>query len=963
MFNDQIKSMRPQFGVLGLLVWFVACPLWAGTVYLETFDGGAYELSGIAPDIAPADVVWEAGSEILADGTLGSQCTAYLPFEPEVGDVYEVIAEFDQDGDWAAVGFYDEEPDGDARMLENALLWGLVRENGDSEYDQAFMGPGTTDGLGNASASSAAKIRIRIETTSETEWVVTWIFDGNEDFEETINPEDYPIHYVAFGTNGYYTDVSGEILSFELRDSSNPYAASNPTPANEANDVYVQEILKWTPGDAAETRNVYLSTDMDSVTAGSDAALVAEALDVNELALDEPFELGVTYYWRVDEVNGFPDYGINEGEVWSFTAEPVGFVIDPNTIIAIASGQTSDDSGPEKTMDGSGLDEQGQHSTDSDDMWLVSLDDSSASWIQYEFEEICKLYEIEVWNANPIYESALGMGVCDANVEYSLDGNSWTSLGDPLQFNQATGTSAYTANTYVEMNGVFAKFVRITVLSQWGTIYNKAGLSEVRFYSIPTEARLPQPTDEASVTHMTVNLNWRSARDVSQHELYLGTDPNVLELVTTTTEVGYALTGLEYDRTYYWRVDEVIDEVTYSGPVWSFSTLEYVVVDDMESYDDEEGNEIFSTWVDSYDSYQSDDLGCMVGHKNTPYAEETVVHGGSQSMPYYFGVNSSTDATAEMTLDGEDWTVGGLSTLSLFVMGLRDNDTDVSLFVEINGKKRSADTYLAGGIWTQVNFDLSAFKANLSSVTSIVLGIEGSGEGQIYIDDIRLYREAATVVLPSDPGEDNLVVWYEMEDNLNDSAGTYDAASETDLSYEEGLEGFGSAVELDGAEDYVDMPIDSLVAGLGDSSLMGWIQIDEESTGSWQRLFDIGTGTENYLFISPRTSTAGNVRAAILLTDNESETGVTSDAALIEGWHHLAVVFDQGVMTLYVDGWSAGSVETEITPQDMGTTTQNWLGKSQWVDSDDLLMGMIDDFRIYNRGLSNAEIRYLAGDR
>ena len=331
-------------------------------------------------------------------------------------------------------------------------------------------------------------------------------------------------------------------------------------------------------------------------------------------------------------------------------------------------------------------------------------------------------------------------------------------------------------------------------------------------------------------------------------------------------------------------------------------------------------------------------------------------------MPYYFGVNSSTDATAEMTLADEDWTAGGLSTLTLFVLGLRDNDTNVSLFVEINGKKQSADTYLASGIWTQVNFDLSAFNANLSHVTSMVVGIEGSGAGRIYVDDIRLYREAPVVAQPSDPGEDNLVVWYEMEGNLNDSAGSYTATSETTLMYRDSLEGLGSAVELDGIDDLVNMPIGNLVAGLGDSSFMGWIQIDEASTGNWQRLFDIGTGTDNYLFISPRTGTGGSVRAAIRRTEDTEETGMTSDRSLSEGWHHLAVTFDAGVMTLYVDGSPAGRVETDITPQDMGITTQNWLGESQWED-DTLLMGMIDDYRIYNRGLNEGEIRYLAGDR
>jgi len=35
-------------------------------------------------------------------------------------------------------------------------------------------------------------------------------------------------------------------------------------------------------------------------------------------------EFGQSYYWRVDEVNGAPDFTTFKGDVWSFTTEPVG---------------------------------------------------------------------------------------------------------------------------------------------------------------------------------------------------------------------------------------------------------------------------------------------------------------------------------------------------------------------------------------------------------------------------------------------------------------------------------------------------------------------------------------------------------------------------------------------------------------------------------------------------------------
>ncbi len=67
-------------------------------------------------------------------------------------------------------------------------------------------------------------------------------------------------------------------------------------------------------------------------------------------------------------------------------------------------------------------------------------------------------------------------------------------------------------------------------------------------------------------------------------------------------------------------------------------------------------------------------------------------------------------------------------------------------------------------------------------------------------------------------------------------------------------------------------------------------------------------------------------------------------------------------MRLYVDGWLAASGPTTDLPADMGVTTQNWLGRSLWT-ADPYFMGLLDEFRIYNRALSDNEVRYLAGDR
>ncbi|UCD51857.1 MAG: LamG domain-containing protein, partial [Phycisphaerales bacterium] len=89
-----------------------------------------------------------------------------------------------------------------------------------------------------------------------------------------------------------------------------------------------------------------------------------------------------------------------------------------------------------------------------------------------------------------------------------------------------------------------------------------------------------------------------------------------------------------------------------------------------------------------------------------------------------------------------------------------------------------------------------------------------------------------------------------------------------------------------------------------------------------------------------------------------------SASTLPPGWHHLAVTIDSATMTasLYVDGALADSGETATLPKDLGTPTQNWLGRSQYA-ADGYFTGSLADLAIYNRALSAGEVRYLAGDR
>ena len=72
--------------------------------------------------------------------------------------------------------------------------------------------------------------------------------------------------------------------------------------------------------------------------------------------------------------------------------------------------------------------------------------------------------------------------------------------------------------------------------------------------------------------------------------------------------------------------------------------------------------------------------------------------------------------------------------------------------------------------WQQWNIDLASVGANLTNVTMLTIGIEGSGSGLLFVDDVRLYREAPSVAEPVDPGTAGLLLEYTFEGNTNDSS-------------------------------------------------------------------------------------------------------------------------------------------------------------------------------------------------
>jgi hypothetical protein len=444
----------------------------------------------------------------------------------------------------------------------------------------------------------------------------------------------------------------------------NPAMATLPVPAADAMDVLRDADLSWEPGIFAVTHDVYFSTDIDSVNDGT--ALVAEGLT------DAGFDPGrlafsTTYYWRVDEVNGAPDRTVYPGDVWSFTVEPETL---PVTGVSVTASSAALDSEPVRTIDGSGLSD-GAHDADLVNMWLTDMADVDGRWIQYDLGQAYKLQSAHVWNHNSQTESFLGYGIKEARIETSTDGETWTEFGI-VEIPQAPGKNSYTGSD-VALDGVLARYVKVTAVSNYSALgLAQAGLSEVQFSYIPVQAREPQPADGSATSGVDITLDWRAGREAAQHEVLFSEDKQAVidgsAVVGTTEDTSYDLGSLTLSTDYFWKINEVNEAETpavYEGDLWTFSTPTALVIDDMESYQPEEGLFIWETWVDGFGD---DDNGSVVGNGDDP--EYTEVYEGSQSLPMAYD-NTAPRSEATRSFDPPlDLTTGDPDSLDVYFKGL-----------------------------------------------------------------------------------------------------------------------------------------------------------------------------------------------------------------------------------------------------------------------------------------------------
>ena len=509
-----------------------------------------------------------------------------------------------------------------------------------------------------------------------------------------------PTHYLAGRLDDariYDEALTQDQIKVIMEGSGSLDLAYGPDPADGALLTQTWGTLRWAAGDFAASHDVYLGDNFEDIEGGLADTFVgnqtATMLVVGFPGFPVPDGLvpGTTYYWRVDEVNDADPNSPWTGKVWSFSIPPkTAYFPDP-----------------------------------ADGAEFVDLD------------------AIFTWTGG------YGSKLHTVYVGDNYDDVSNAAEGTPV------GVPSYDPGT-LEPEKVY--YWRV---DEFDAIETHKG--DIWAFTTPGAVGNPEPANGAVDVQMNTMLGWTAADNAASHELYFGADADAVRNATTASaeyigaralgSENYDPGGLDWDSSYAWRVDEVYPTGTVKGLVWSFTTADFILVDDFESYNDVDppdavSNRIFDKWIDGFGTTTN---GALVGNDLPPYAEQSIVHSGAQSMIYRYDNNLKTSEATLTLVYPRDWTAGGVARLSLWFRGASANAAE-RMFVALNGSAvvyhdDASATQTPG--WTEWVIDLQTFAGvALTNVNTITIGIGtknspvAGGSGQVYFDDIRLYRPA-----------------------------------------------------------------------------------------------------------------------------------------------------------------------------------------------------------------------------
>ena len=200
-----------------------------------------------------------------------------------------------------------------------------------------------------------------------------------------------------------------------------------------------------------------------------------------------------------------------------------------------------------------------------------------------------------------------------------------------------------------------------------------------------------------------------------------------------------------------------------------------------------------------------------------------------------------------------------------------------------------------------------------------------------------------------------LVARYTFDGNTSDSSGNANHATATGSpTFVAGK--YGSALNLNGTNQYAMVPA-GIMASVTNFTIAAWVYWN--GGGAWQRIFDFGNDTTQYMFLSP-SSGSGTLRFAITTNGAGGEQILQTSPLPVGQWQHVAVTHNGNTARLYTNGVFAVSGTVTIAPASFNPALSN-LGASQYADP--LFNGRLDELFIYNYALSDTEITRLMNNQ
>jgi hypothetical protein len=490
---------------------------------------------------------------------------------------------------------------------------------------------------------------------------------------------------LVFGTTYYWridevneahpdSPWKGEVWSFTVP----PKKAYNPVPADGAKFLDPDMILVWSGGYNAKVHIVYFGENYDDVDAGTGGTAKGSAgtTSFNPGTL----EPGKTYYWRIDENDGFE---IHKGDVWSLTIAGIGGGIRADYY----TGMNFETLALTRTDPQINFDWGDPGGPDP----AVGDDNFSVRWTGEVEAAFTETYTFYPRTDDGVRLYVDGQLLVDRWVDRS-------SVEDKATIDLAAGNTFSLVMEYYENSGGAVAELR------WSSPRTPKQLIPQAALSLPLKASSASPRNGSVDVKQTMDINWGAGDEATSHEVYFGTDEEAVRNATTASpefkgtkalgDESYDPGKLEWATTYYWRIDEINPanpDSPWVGNVWSFTTANFLNIDNFEAYNAAE-NQIWYSWHDGlgYGSIGTDlyfagnGTGSAVGDETTPsFTEETIVHGGRQSMPLVYDNNKqgySKYSEAELTLtEVRDWTEGNVVNLTLWFRGIPGS---VGSFVE-----------------------------------------------------------------------------------------------------------------------------------------------------------------------------------------------------------------------------------------------------------------------------------------